>query len=302
MRNCELVIIGAGPAGITAAVYAARKRVDFCIISRDIGGQAAWSASIENYTGYQFITGPDLAEKFRQHAEQYKFDVQEGEEVVKVEEESGKFKVTTDLGNEITTKTLIIASGKVPRKLGVPGEEKYNNKGVAYCSTCDGPLFANKDVAVVGGGNSALDAALQMGKIASKVHLLNINKELTGDAVMRAKVISNPKIEVINSAKTKEIIGDKFVKGITYEVNGKTMELSVSAVFVEIGMQPNTGFIDLVEKNAKNEININCSAETSHPGIYAAGDATSVQAKQIIIAAGDGAKAAMGVFKYLSTH
>ena len=165
----ELIIIGGGPAGITAAVYAARKRMDFCVITKDVGGQAALSGDIENYTGFQFITGPDLAQKFREHLEKYKFELQEGDEVKKVKKTDLGFKVKTTSGKELEAKTLIVASGKIPRLLNAKGEKEFKNKGVTYCATCDGPLFAKKDVAVIGGGNSALDAALQMTKILIRI-------------------------------------------------------------------------------------------------------------------------------------
>ena len=186
--------------------------------------------------------------------------------------------------------------------MGLASEEKLEKKGVTYCATCDGPLFAGKEVAVIGGGNSALDAVLQMMKIASRVYLINIGGELIGDAVMREKVRAAPVVEILNRAKTREIMGDKFVTGIKIEVDGKVRGIAVQGVFIEVGLVPNSDFIDIVEKNKNNEIIINCSAQTSEPGIYAAGDVTSVPEKQIVIAAGDGAKASLGAFRYLSTH
>ncbi|MFC1540632.1 NAD(P)/FAD-dependent oxidoreductase [Candidatus Margulisiibacteriota bacterium] len=298
----DLIIIGAGPAGITAAVYAARKKLDFSVITKDIGGQAAWSGDIENYTGYQFITGPDLAQKFREHLQNFDFDLQEGAGASKVEKDGVNFKVTTSDGKSLLSRTVIVASGKKPRLLNVPGETEFKNRGVTYCATCDGPLFAGKDVAVIGGGNSALDAVLQMMKIATKTYLININPKLAGDAVMQEKVMASGKVEVLNSTKTLEIKGDKFVNAIKVETKGKARDIPVQGIFIEIGLTPNSSFIDLVEKNEHGEININCAAETSMPGIFAAGDVTSVPEKQIIIAAGDGSKAALSAFKYLNTH
>lgn len=298
----DLIIIGAGPAGITAAVYAARQQLDFTVISPDIGGQAAWSGDIENYTGFQFITGPDLAEKFKEHLEKYSFDLKEGYTVEKVEKIDGGFGVKIKDGEEMSAKTLIIASGKIPRPLKVKGEDEFKGRGLTYCATCDGPLFAGKDVAVIGGGNSALDATLQMMKIAKKVYLININTALSGDIVMQEKVKAAKNVEMLSSAVTKEVAGDKFVDTLKVEVGGKPRELKVQGVFVEIGLIPNANFIDFVRKNKIGEIEINCGAQTSVPGIFAAGDVTDVPAKQIVIAAGDGAKAAMAAFKYLSTR
>jgi alkyl hydroperoxide reductase subunit F len=302
MARKDLIIIGAGPAGITAAVYAARKMMDFTVISRDIGGQAAWSGDIENYTGYQFISGPDLANKFREHLSQYKFDLLEGITVTSVQKADGNFKVVTDAGREYSARTLIVASGKRPRTLNVPGEGTYKNHGLTYCATCDAPLFAGKEVAVVGGGNSALDAVLQLMKISPKVYLINIGGKLTGDPVMQAKVIGSPKVEILHQTKVIEIFGGKLVKGIKVESGGQARTVSVAGVFVEAGLTPNTEFIDLAKKNQAGEIIINCAAETSVPGLFAAGDATDVPEKQIIIAAGEGAKAALAAFRFLSTH
>lgn len=298
----DLIIVGAGPAGITAAVYAARKQLSFSVISRDIGGQAAWSGEIENYTGYQFITGPELAEKFRHHLEQYTFDLREGEAVVKIERDGKFFKVMTSKSDVLTAKTLIIASGKRPRLLNVPGEAEFKNHGLSYCATCDAPLFRNKTTAVVGGGNSALDAVLQLINLAPKIYLINNTGQLVCDPVMKEKALASPKVEVLNNSKVTEIFGDKFVKGIKVETAGQSRPIAVEGVFAEIGLTPNSEFIDFVPKNELGEIIVDCAAETSIPGLFAAGDVTSVPEKQIVIAAGEGSKAALAAFRYLSTH
>ena len=297
-----MIVIGAGPAGITAAVYAARKMMDFTVITGDLGGQAAWSGEIENYTGYQFISGPDLTQKFREQLGRYKFELLEGVSVVRVEKAGNNFKVVTGGGQEYSARTLIVAAGKRPRVLNVPGEEAYKNHGLTYCATCDAPLFAGKEVAVVGGGNSALDAVLQLVKIAPKVYLINIAEQLTGDPVMQAKVAASPKVSIMNQTKVVAIFGDKFVKGIKVESGGQARLISVEGVFVEAGLTPNTEFIDLAKKNPVGEIVVNSAAETSVPGLFAAGDATDVPEKQIIIAAGEGAKAALAAFRFLATH
>jgi alkyl hydroperoxide reductase subunit F len=298
----DLIIIGAGPAGITAAVYAARKKLDFSVVTKDIGGQTAWSGDIENYTGYQFITGPELAIKFKDHLEKFDFDLKEGVEVKRVERGNSGFMVKTSDGQALSSKVVIIASGKRPRTLNVPGESEFKNRGVTYCATCDGPIFSEKDVAVIGGGNSALDAVLQMTKIASKIYLIDIMDKLSGDPVMREKVSASKKVEILNNAKTLEIKGDKFVTGLKVETRGGVREISVQGVFVEIGLIPNSDFIDFVDKNDLGEIVINCASETSVPGVLAAGDVTNVPEKQIIVAAGEGSKASLGAFRYLSTH
>jgi len=297
----ELIIIGAGPAGITAAVYAARKQINFLIISQDIGGQTALSGDIENYTGYQFISGPQLTEKFEEHMRQFKVQLKHPESVTRLERNDGFFAITTNKG-KYETKVVIIASGKKPRLLNVPGEKEFKNKGVSYCATCDAPLFPNKAVAVIGGGNSALDATLQLIKIAQKIYLININEKLGGDAIMRERVETSDKVTIYNSTKTSEILGDKFVKAIRIRQNDKETTLDVQGVFVEIGSMPGVDFIDFIEKNKFGEIKIDAENKTNVPGIFAAGDVTDCLEKQIIIAAGEGAKAVLSVFRYLSTH
>lgn len=297
----ELIIIGAGPAGITAAIYAARKQINFLIISQDIGGQTAISGDVENYTGYQFITGPQLTEKFEEHMRQFKVQLKSPESVTRIEKKSDFFEVTTNK-DTYQTETIIIASGKKPRLLNVPGEKEFKNRGVSYCATCDAPLFPNKKVAVIGGGNSALDATLQLIKIAEKIYLININEKLGCDAIMREKVEVLDKVVIYNAAKTQAILGDNFVKAIKIRQADKDLTLEVQGVFVEIGSVPGVDFIDFVEKNNFGEIKIDAENKTNVPGIFAAGDVTDVLEKQIIIAAGEGAKAVLSVFRYLSVQ
>ena len=295
----DLIIVGGGPAGITASVYASRKKIDFLLITKDIGGQAAWSSDVENYPGYQFITGPDLVAKFQEHMQKYTIQLRENEEVVELEKKAGVIYIKTTKAS-YEAKTTIVASGKKVKEIGVPGEKEYKNKGVAYCVTCDGPLFAGKDVAVVGGGNSALDAAIQMMNIANKVYLINITDKFTGDAVMQEKVKNNQKVTILHNTRVESITGDKFVKGLNVDTHGKKQAIGVKGVFIEIGLMPNSWFVKDIDKNGKGEIKVNCANETNIPGIFAAGDVTSVPEKQIVIAAGDGAKAALGAFRYLA--
>ncbi|MBM3252138.1 MAG: FAD-binding protein [Candidatus Omnitrophica bacterium] len=297
----DLIIIGAGPAGITASVYAARKKMKFLVITKDIGGQAAWSGDIENYTGYQFITGPDLAAKFEEHMRKYDFDLKENEEVIELSQKDNLVLVKTNKA-QYQAKTAIIASGKRSRELGVPGEKEFKNKGLTYCATCDGPLFSGKDVAVIGGGNSALDAAIQLMNIAKYIYLINLTSALTGDPVMQEKVQNHKNVIILNNTQVTAIIGDKFVTGIKIKTKDKTTEenLSVQGIFVEVGLMPNSGFAKQIEKNNFNEIKVNSYNQTSIPGVFAAGDVTDVPEKQIIIAAGEGSKAALSAFRYLA--
>jgi alkyl hydroperoxide reductase subunit F len=296
----DLIVLGAGPAGITAGVYAARKRMNFIVITGDIGGQAAWSGDIENYTGYQFITGPELAAKFEEHMRRYNIDVKENEFAADLQKNDSVISVKTNK-NIYQAKTVIIASGKKSRELNVPGEKEFKNKGLTYCATCDGPLFGNKNVVVAGGGNSALDAALQLMKIAKHVYLVNIMPSLGGDPVMRSKVEASPAVTILNGTQVTAILGSKMVNAVKVKNNeGKEESLAVEGVFVEIGLIPNSEFAKLVVKNESGEIKVNTKNETSVPGIFAAGDVTDVPEKQIVIAAGEGSKAALSAFKYLN--
>lgn len=294
----DVIIIGAGPAGITASIYAARKRMSLLILSQDIGGQTSWSGSIENYTGYQIVTGPELTEKFKEHIKIYGIKVNENESVLSIEKKDKIVHVKTAKA-EYEAKTAIIASGKNPRELGVPGEKEYKNKGIAYCATCDGPLFAKKRVAVIGGGNSALDAATQLSKIASEVYIINIAESLTGDEIMQEVVKRSENIKLYNNSSVKRVKGDKFVSSIEIDKAGIPEDIALEGVFVEIGLIPNVDFAKNIKKNTLGEIEVNCACETSMPGIFAAGDVTSVPEKQIIVAAGEGAKAALSAFRYI---
>ena len=297
----DLIIIGAGPAGITAAVYAARKKMDILVITKDIGGQASWSGDIQNYTGYQFISGPELAIKFEEHMRKFNFEIKENEELKELIFRKGTFLVKTDK-DSYQTKTVIVASGKRSRELGVPGEQEFKNKGLTYCATCDGPLFAERDVAVIGGGNSALDAALQLIKIANHIYIINFTDNLTGDGIMQEKIRANNKVSILNNSWVKEILGDSFVQAIKIEEGKKEKILDVQGIFVEIGLIPNSDFAVDLEKNERKEIVVNQRNETNIPGVFAAGDVTDVPEKQIIIAAGEGAKAVLSVFRYLITR
>ena len=297
----DLIILGAGPAGITAAVYAARKKLDFLVITLDIGGQTIWSGDIENYTGYQFVTGPELALKFKEHMEAFNIEVRIPETVRGIEKEGNLIKSITNKGQYLS-KTVIVATGKRPRPLGVEGEHEFKNKGVTYCTTCDGPLFKDKPVAIIGGGNSGLDAALQMIKISPKVYLIESQAQLTADSVMIDNLNDAPNVEIWTGSRVKKIYGDTFVKGVEVEKEGKAHNLNVEGIFIEIGLIPNSKLATILERDEKEEIVVDCYNKTNIDGIFAAGDVTNVPEKQIVIACGEGSKASLSVFRYLSTH
>jgi len=297
----DVIVIGAGPAGITAAIYCARARLKTLVLSKNIGGQAALSSDVENYTGYQFVTGAELAQKFHSHLDEFpQVEHHEApEEAEKLKKTRKGFILETD-ADRYEARAVIICSGANPRPLGVAGEKKLRNKGVSYCATCDAPLFKGKDVAVIGGGNSAMDAVMRLLKYAGKVFVLNVNPDLKGDELLKEKIVAEPRVQVVPNARTVAILGKKSVEAITYsQKGGPGRKLPVQGVFVEIGWTPATGFAD-VEKNKWNEIKVNLACETSAEGVFAAGDCTDVPEKQIIVAAGMGAVAALSAIKYLS--
>lgn len=294
----DLIIIGAGPAGITAAIYAARKRIETLIITKDIGGQAALSGDVENYTGYQFISGPELALKFEEHLRKFDLTLKENEAAQEVKRAAGLIRVRSDKGS-YEARAVIIASGKRSRELGVPGEKEFKNKGLTYCATCDAPLFSGKDVAVIGGGNSAMDAAIQLIKIAGKIYIIDIAENLSADMVMQQAARGSPKVAVLNNTRVTAILGGKMVNAIKINKEGREELLPVQGVFVEIGLKPNSEFAPEVEKNELGELKVNPYNQTNIPGIFAAGDVTDVPEKQIVIAAGEGSKSCLSAFKYL---
>lgn len=298
----DIIIIGGGPCALAASIYAARQKVNFILIAENIGGQVLLSSDIENYPGFKSISGIELVSKFIEQIEHNKVNIKE-EKVVSIEKKSKKFVVTTDKKNKYSTKTILIASGKKPRRLNIPGEDEFTGRGVSYCALCDAALFPDKTVAVVGGGNAAMDAALLLEKYANKIFIVTINADLMGESSMVEEIKKSKKMEVITNAKTNMIAGEKFVNGISIETNGTKKTLPVEGVFIEIGSVPSIDFDNLTKKNQYNEIilynNETMSNMTSVKGIFAAGDVTNVQEKQLIVAAGEGVKAILSIFKYL---
>jgi len=298
----ELIIIGAGPAGMTAAVYTARKKLRTLLVSKDLGGQPLLTSEIENYMGYQFVTGPELMAKFREQVNQYPIDVVIGEDVTKLAVQDDEFTVSTRTGKSFVGKAVIVASGKRSRALNVPGEEELVGRGVTYCSICDAPLFAGRDVAVIGGGNSALSAVADLIKITPRIYLVHRSKNLRADPVLVEKAEGSDKVISFLEYVVKEILGEERVRGVVIESRetGKVEELAVEGVFIEIGLIPNSDLArGLLALNKVGEIVVDGSCRSSVPGIFAAGDVTNVPEKQIIVAAGEGAKAALSAYSYL---
>ena len=297
----DLIIVGAGPAGMTAAVYAARKRLKTLLVSVDVGGQTNWTNDIENYMGYQLIEGPELIDKFESQVRKFPIDVKTEMDVTSVSRVEGGFELRVASGETFQGRTAIIASGKRPRPLNVPGEERLRGRGVTYCSTCDGPLFEGMSVAVIGGGNSALEAVLDMVKIAERVFMVSLTP-LTGDQVLIDRVKGSSNVAIFTEHETREVLGDTGVSAIRIRdmKGGEEKTLNVRGVFVEIGLMPNSEFArDLVTLNQVGEIVVSCAGETGIPGLFAAGDVTNVPEKQIVVAAGEGAKAALQAYRYL---
>jgi len=297
----DLMIIGGGPAGLAASVYAARKQLNTLLISIDIGGQVNKTLGIENYMGYQFIEGPELIDKFQTQVSQFPIDQKIGYKVSRLEKLDDGFEAISEAGDRYQAKAVIYAAGKSPRKLNVPGEAELTGRGVTYCAICDGPVFSGQRVAVVGGGNSALEAALDMVKIAEHVDLVSLTP-LTGDAILIDKLSAAKNLTIFTEYQTEKIEGQGFVSGILIRdlKSGEQKQLDVTGVFIEIGLVPNSELVkELIELNKQGEIPVNCSCETVMPGLYAAGDVTDVPEKQIVVAAGEGAKATLQAHRYL---
>ena len=302
----DFLIIGGGPAAVAAGVYAARKKLKTMLITEEWGGQSVVSAGIENWIGTKNVSGIDFAKMLEEHVRtQEDIEIVVPDRVVKVEKIDEYFKVSTEKGNVYDTKTVFVGSGAHRKKLGVPGEKEFDGMGVAYCSTCDAPMFKDKDIAVIGGGNAGLEAVLDLVPYAKNIWLLDHSNGLKGDPVTQEKVKSSDKIkEIIFNAETLEILGDKFVTGLKYKdiKTAEEKQLDVGGVFVEIGSVPNSDMVkDLVEMNKYGEIVINSkNARTSQTGIWAAGDVTDDPFKQNNISAGDAVKAALDAYNYLT--
>jgi alkyl hydroperoxide reductase subunit F len=295
----DVLIVGGGPAGLTAGVYCARKMLNTIIISENIGGQALESWAIENYMGYRMITGEDLMKKFEEQARTLNIRL-ELDRVVSITKEGSIFRAMTASDTAARAKTVILAQGNRPRKLGVADEEHYLGRGLSICSTCDGPLYKGKKVAVVGGGNSALQTAIEMSELAPSVDLI-VRSTIRADPVYVEKIKAKENIAVHLGSHITALRGDKFLNGITIkDEKGIEQEIELDGVFIEIGWLPNSDFVsDLVKLNDRKEVIVDVNGCTSEKGIFAAGDVTNVKSKQIIIAAGDGAKAALEAYWYL---
>ena len=298
----DVIIVGGGAAGLTAALFASRRALKTLVLSQDIGGQASTTASIENYPGIDFTDGLELMNKFRSQAEKHGATVILSEVQLIENTPDGRFTVGTS-GQTYESDAVILAYGLTHRHLGVPGEEALIGKGVTYCATCDAPLYKSKKVVVVGGGNSAMDAALLLSKLASEVSIIATKEEFRGEHVLIERLLATPNIKPYMNGVVTEIRGQDKVTGVSFTSNEQPFSVDVDGVFVEIGFTVNPALVrGIVELDQKNQVIVNpTDNSTSVPGVFAAGDVTSVNQKQIIISAGEGAKAALGVYQYLQS-
>jgi alkyl hydroperoxide reductase subunit F len=297
----DVVVAGGGPSGVAAAIYSARKGLKVAVVAERMGGQLTETVGIENMISVSKTTGKLLASNLRDHLGSYPVDIFENRHITALSLENGMKRVTTSLGEVLETPALIIATGASWRRLNVPGESRYIGSGVAFCAHCDGPFYKNKKVAVIGGGNSGLEAAIDLSAIASEVTVLEFNDELKGDDVLQKKVLHIPNVKVLTGVETLSVDGDDSkVNGLTFRhrATGDSRHLELDGVFIQIGLKANSDtFAPLVETSPVGEIRIDAHCRTNVAGIYAAGDVTTVPFKQIIIAMGEGSKAALSAFE-----
>ncbi|HTX44344.1 MAG TPA: FAD-dependent oxidoreductase, partial [Methanocella sp.] len=301
MALLDLVIIGAGPAGMTAAIYAKRKGLSIQVVADSLGGQVSKTGNVENYPGYGSIPGPRLVSIIKKQLEELKVDIRLSR-VLKLERAGPGFRVTTSDGHVFDSKAVIVASGSRWKELDVPGEREFQNRGVSNCTTCDAPLFAGVDVAVVGGGNAAGEAVLDLLNLASKIYLV-VRSSIRADKIIVDRILESGKVTVLTGYTVERINGGDFVESIDIvSKGGEHKTLKVGGVFVDVGFLPNVAFAHgLVKLNGAGEIIIDDYCCTSVRGIFAAGDVTDVPQKQIVVAAGEGAKAAMAAYTYITT-
>ena len=299
----DMLIVGGGPAGAAAAIYSARKGIRTGVVAERFGGQVMDTMDIENFVSVSKTEGPKMGAALEQHVMDYDVDVMKLQKASKLVEGDEFLEVHLDSGAALKAKSLVIATGARWRQMGVPGEEEYRNKGVAYCPHCDGPLFKGKRVAVIGGGNSGVEAAIDLAGIVKHVTLLEFDSTMRADAVLQRKLLSLPNVKVLTSAQTTEVIGDgQKVQALKYKDrnSGEIHDVALEGVFVQIGLLPNSEWLKgTLELSERGEVIVNDRAQTSMRGVFAAGDVTTTPYKQIIIAMGGGSTAALSAFDHL---
>jgi len=304
----EVLVVGGGPAGAAAAIYAARKGIRTGVVAERFGGQVLDTMGIENFISIQHTEGPKLAAQLEQHVREYDVDImnlQAATELIPAAE-GGLHEVKLASGATLKARTIILSTGARWRQMGVPGEEEYRNKGVAYCPHCDGPLYKGKRTAVIGGGNSGVEAAIDLAGIVSHVTLVEFDSQLRADAVLQNKLRSLPNVDIITSALSTEVLGDgEKVEALVYtdRLTGESHRIDLEGIFVQIGLVPNTEWLKgPLQLSPRGEIEVDAHNATNIPGVFAAGDVTTVPYKQIIVAMGEGTKAALSAFDHIIRH
>lgn len=305
----DCIVIGGSAAGVGAAIYLARRKLNIKVLTLEWGGEVARSGEIENYPGFPHTDGIELATKMKEQLQKIGVPIEEGVKVEKITRSAEQtFSLTVDKAGQKATeqaKTVIIATGVHPRELNVPGEKEFRGKGVTYCTVCDGPLFKGKQVAVIGGGNSALEAGIMMASLSPKVYVLTINPEMQGEQVLIDKLKADPNVEIIGNAQTQKIAGQQFVTGLEYKdkTSDQLKKLDVQGVFIHIGFLPNSDLVDetLVDKSKFKNIVVDVLGKTKTPGLFAAGDVIDFPYQQIATSAGQGVAAALTCINYLNS-
>lgn len=295
----DLVVIGGACAAQSAAIYAVRSGMDVLVVADEYGGQINNTDTVENYLGIKSISGPELADRYLEHMREYDVDEEVGLKAVDITKEDGIFNVELEDGTSFRSYSVIVATGGSRRRLDVPGEDEYLNKGVAYCAVCDGPLYKGQEVAVVGGGYAGTEAAAYLSDIAEKVYVLSRSGKLKGEEITINEVEKAENVEVLRQATVDHFYGDALLEGLKYEQNGELKDLVVTGAFVEIGTVPNSDITDLVETNEAGYIQVDAERETDTDGLYAAGDVTDKGAQQLVVSAGQGCQAALNASEYV---
>lgn len=298
----DIAVIGAGPAAVSAAIYGSRKGLKVAMIGDLVGGQLINTNDIENIIGTPLTNGFDFSQSLEKHLNEYEIAFYKGHKVKKVIKESKDNILILDDELEVKSKTVIVATGAIWKKLGIEGEDKYAGKGVHYCATCDGPFYRNKDVVIIGGGNSGVEAAIDLSNIAKTITLVEYSSTINADEVLKNKLSSLENVKILTSSAAQSVTGNLFAEGlkILNRDSNVVEEIKTDGIFVEIGTVANTSFVsDILDINTNSEIKIDSVNKTSVEGIFAAGDCTDVRYKQVIIAMGEGAKAALSAYEYL---
>jgi alkyl hydroperoxide reductase subunit F len=295
----DLIVVGGASAAQSAAIYAVRSGIGVTVIADEYGGQINNTDVVENYLGFKHISGPELAEKFTEHMRDYDINEEKGFRVTDIRKDNGVFEVEREDGETYYSHSVIITTGGRRRKLGIPGEEEFANKGVGYCAVCDGPLYKGETVAVIGGGYAGTEAADYLSDIAEKVYVLSRSGVLKGEQITIDKVKEDENVEVLREAVAEEFYGDNLLEGLKYDHKGEMKDLEVTGAFIEIGTVPNSDITDLVKKTDSHKIKVNAEMETDEKGLYSAGDVNDIGVQQLAVSVGQGCQAGLNAAEYV---